>query len=168
MKSRGFTFIEVLISIGIIAVLLVTVVSLYFALAHARMKQQVIAEVEEQGQTAMTLLLNTVRNAHSVTSPTPGTSANSLTLVTYATSTTPTVFSVSASTLFIVEDNGLAIALTSPHVVLSNLTFQNLSNTNTLGSLRVQFTLSYASSTRQDSNYSTVFYGAATVRRVTR
>ena len=165
-SERGFTFFELLIYLATVSVLMLMVIDLYFALAHARAKQQSVAEVEEQGQSALSSMLATVRNAHSITLPIAAQSGSSLTLVTYATSTNPTIFSQSGNALQISE-NGSTAALTNSQAVVSNLTFRNVSATNSLGSVEIQFTLSHASTTRADSVYSATFYGSATIRRIT-
>jgi len=165
--TRGFTLIEVVIYTAIAVVLLALVMTLYGALQSARIKEQAIAEVEMEGDTAMTLITQTVRNAKLVNAPATSTSASSLSLITYLSSTTPTVFDLSSSTLRIKEGTGAATALTNSQVVVSNLSFQNLSWPGTSGSIKIQFTLDYASTTGQsNTTYGKTFYGSATLLRL--
>ncbi|HEV7449316.1 MAG TPA: prepilin-type N-terminal cleavage/methylation domain-containing protein [Candidatus Paceibacterota bacterium] len=169
MKSytRGFTLVEVIIYIAVAAVLLALVMTFYGALQSARIKEQAINEVETQGAVAMTLMTQTVRNAKLITAPATSTSASSLSLTTYLSSTTPTVFDLSSSALRIKEGVGTVIALTNSQVVVSNLSFQNLSWTSTSGSIKIQFTIDYASTTKQSNTiYGKTFYGSATIRRL--
>ena len=108
-----------------------------------------------------------VRNAQAIISPATSTSGTSLTILTYASTTSPTVFDVSSSTLRISEGAGSPVALTNTQVSISNLQFQNLSLSGTSGSVKIQFTISSASTTGQfDTTYSKTFYGSATVRRL--
>lgn len=164
-RSTGFSFIELLVYIAISSMLFVIIISLYFALAQARLRQQSIAEVETQGLTAMNLLLQTIRNTHSINSPVLGTSAASLTLNPYATTTKPTVFDLASSTLRISESGTAPVTLTSAQVLISNLTFQNTGRPGTLGSVKIVFTVAHATSSKYGSQYSKTFYGSATVRR---
>ncbi len=167
MHKKGFTFIELLVYIAIITVLLTMIISLYFALARSRQKQQSTMEVEQQGYAAMSILTQTIRNAQTVSTPSPTASSSSLALVTYTASTSPTVFRLTASSLEITEGSSTPVWLTSPQVVVSNLLFLNLAASTTEGSVRIQFTISHATtSDRYDTNYSTTFYGTATVRNI--
>ncbi len=167
MYKRGATLVELLLYIAIITMLLAMVVSLYFAIAHARMKQQTISEVEVQGLLVINSMTQAIRNALSVTLPATSTTASSLSLVTYTSSTTPTLFATASSTLSITEGSSTSTALTSSQVVISNLTFQNLSASGTLGSIKIQFTMAHATTSGSyDSSYSATFYGAASVHRI--
>jgi prepilin-type N-terminal cleavage/methylation domain-containing protein len=166
-KNRGFSLLEVIISLGIAVVLLSLIITLYSALQSAQLKQQAIAEVEGQGLSDLTLIAQTVRNAQSVTVPATSTSAVSLSLTTYLASTTPTVFDMSAGVLRIKEGLAALVPLTNSQVVVSSLTFQNLSRALTSGTVKFQFTLTYASTTKQfDTIYAKTFYGSATIRRL--
>lgn len=163
-RKRGFTFIELLIYVAVVGVLLAMVISLFFALARARAREQSVAEVEQQGYAAMTLMTQTIRNAQGIGSPSPGATSSSLSVSTYTAATSPTIFSLASSTLYITEGSSMPIALTDAQVVISNLTFQNLAASSTNGSVKIQFTVSHASSSRYETGYSAVFYGSASVR----
>lgn len=164
---KGFTLVELVIAMAIGTVLLVLIVSLYFSIENARAKQQGIAEVETQGTESMSVITQAIRNAKFITTPATTTSATSLSLTTYTASTTPTLFTLASSTLLVTEGTNTATPLTAPQVILTGLSFQNLSPAGTSGSVKVQFTLSYASTTSQyKTSYSKTFYGSATVRRL--
>jgi len=165
--NRGFSIVEVLVYLLIASVLLSMVLALYFGLAHARMRQQSVAEVETQGLLLMHTILQSVRNAHSITAPAAASSASALTLDPYATSTKPLVFTISNGVVYASEGVSAPVALTNSQIVVSGLTFQNVSRPGTKGSLKVQFTASHASTTRYSSQYEKTFYGSGTVRRLT-
>ncbi len=165
LTRRGFTFIELLLYVAIVALLLVMVINLFFGLGHARMKQQTVAEVEQQGYAAVAQMTQAIRNAKTVSSPTASTASSSLTLSTYTATTSPTTFDLASSSLRVTEGTSTSVYLTSPQVVVTNLSFTNLTASTTEGSVRIQFTISHAtSSSRYDSNYSTTFYATASVR----
>lgn len=165
--KKGFTLIELMLYVAIVSVLLSTVVGLYMALAQSRTKMQAVSEVEMQGYHAMAQVTAAIRGGQSISSPTPGNASGSLTLVTGATSTNPTIIDVMSSTLRIKEGTSNPIALTNSRVQVSNLVFENFTNPGTEGSIFVYFTLSNVNLTgRYDSTYSAIFYGAATIRRI--
>ena len=166
-KQNGFTLIETVIYVGIATILLSLIVSLYYDMQSARLKQQSIAEVEGQGLATLTLMTQTIRNAQVITVPATSTSATSLSVTTYLASTTPTIFDVSAGVLRVKEGAGAVVPLTSTQVYVSALTFQNLSRPLTSGTVKFQFTLQHATTTQQfDSTYAKTFYGSATLGRL--
>lgn len=162
--TAGFTLIELVLYVAISATLLGVVMSLYFTLARTQARQQSIAEVEQQGAAALSLLLQTTRNAQFVVSPTPGTASTTLILTTYAAAMNPTVFFVASSTLYVTEGSSTPVALTNSQVVISQLSFLNVAASTTDGSIKVQFMLSYASTTHYETNYASFFTSSATVR----
>jgi Tfp pilus assembly protein PilW len=166
-QNRAFTLIETVVYMAIAAVIFAMVTSLYYALESARLKETAIAEVEEQGDQALALITQDVRDAQAITAPATSTSATFLTILAYAATTSPTVFDAASSTLRIKEGAASPVALTNTQVIVSNLSFQNLSLSGTSGSVKIQFTISAASTTKQfDTTYSKTFYGSATLRRL--
>lgn len=165
MKQKGFTLVELLLYLGLAAVLLL-VISVFLAmLLQSRVKNQTVAEVEGQGAMVMNLITQTIRNAEGINSPAAGASAASLSLDAAGVSNDPTVFDLSSGTLRIQEGAAAPVALTSSQVTASSLSFQNLSRAGTPGTVRVQFTLSYINpSGRNQYNYSKTFYASASLR----
>src|SRR3989339_367275 len=102
-KNNGFTLVEVLLYVMILSAMTLTISVLLFLVFQARVKGQTIAEVEQNGQRVMQIVAQTIRNADSITSPTIGTSAKSLTLVVPTSTKNPTIFSLSGSTIQIKE-----------------------------------------------------------------
>ncbi len=140
---RGFTLIELLLYVTLSSAILFVVIAFLSQLLQSRIKNQVMAEVDQQGVQVMQLMTQTIRNAQSITAPTPGISAASLTIATSVTSTTPTVFDLSASAIRITEGASSSIPLTNGRIAATGLTFQNLSRLGTPGVVRIQFTLVY-------------------------
>lgn len=162
---RGFTLIELLLYVGIAGVVILSVSVLLSLVLSTRVKSQAIAEVEQQGTQVLQIFGQTARNASSVTSPTIGTSASSLTIVVPTSSLSPTVFDLSTGAIRIKEGATSDIVLTNTRVTASNLTFSNLSRSGTPGTVRIQFTLTHINpENRQEYNFSKTFYGSATLR----
>src|SRR5688572_14415952 len=97
MKHRnhqaGYTLIELLLYITILGSLLGGISMYFVSSTTARVKSQTIAEVDRQGALAMETILQTIRNADSITSPTAGNTGTSLTLAVPTGALSPTIFS---------------------------------------------------------------------------
>src|SRR3989338_405637 len=99
----GFTLVELLLYVSITAIILLATSGFLFMLLEARIKNQTIAEVEQQGLQVMQLITQTARNAEAVTSPAVGTSASSLTLDVVTVVSDPTVFDLASGVIRITE-----------------------------------------------------------------
>lgn len=140
--QRGYTLIELLLYVGIVGTLLVGMSTFFATVAEARIKNQTISEVDQQGTAVMQYLSQTIRNATSITSPAAGASGASLTLVVPTGALSPTVFSLSSSVLRVQEGAGATVALTGGKVQITNLTFTNLTRSGTSGVVQISMTLS--------------------------
>jgi len=140
--QSGFTLIELLLYVAIVSFLLVSVVSFYGLVVDSRIKNQSIAEVNVQGQQAMDIISQTIRNASSITAPATGSSGTSATIVVPTGSLSPTTFSLNGSVLQITQGANSPVALTSSRVLISSLAFTNLSRSGTNGIIRVSFAVS--------------------------
>jgi type II secretory pathway pseudopilin PulG len=164
IKQSGYTLIELLLYVVIIGTLLTSITYFFGMTVTARVKNQSIAEVNDQGTAIMDYVLQTIRNADSITSPTIGTSGTSLTLVVPTGSLSPTVFNLSSTTLQVTEGTGAALALTSSDVQVTSLTFKNLSQSGTNGNIQVSFTLSRTNlDNRNEYDYQKTFTSSAEV-----
>jgi len=156
--SKGFTLIELLLYIGIVGAVVLSAVGFLSLVMQSRVKNQTIAEVEQQGIQVMQIITQTSRNAGSINSPTQGQTA-------YSLSVDSTVFDLLAGTVRITQGIGSPVSLTNSQVIASDLTFENLSRTGTAGTIRIQFTLTRVNPAGgSEHNYSKTFYGSATLR----
>lgn len=164
-KKRGFTLIELILYVALVSLLLVALSGVVGMVLSARVKGQSIAEVEQQGLQAMHRITDTLRNAQGVTSPGAGASASSVTVDVLTIANDPTIFNLSSGILQMQEGTTPAVALTNSRVVVSSLTFQNLSQPSTPGSVRIQFTVTYNNNTgRAEYAVSKTFVGTASLR----
>jgi len=142
--NKGFTLIELLLYVSIVGAMILSVSSFLPLLMESRVKNQTIAEVEQQGIQVMQIVTQAGRNANSID---------------FTTS-----FDLSQGVI-IMNDGSGPVALTNSRVVASNLAFQNLSRTDTPGTIRIQFTLTHINpSERNEYDFSKTFYGSATLR----
>lgn len=164
--QNGFTLIELLLYISIASIMLLVISVFLSTLLESRVKNQTIAEVEQQGLQVMQIITQTARNAEAITSPALGASTPSLTLDVIAVVSDPAIFDLASGVIRIKEGAGSATALTNSRVTASALTFQNLSRASTPGTVRIQFTLTHSNpSGRNEYNFSKTFTGSATLRQ---
>lgn len=157
--------IELLLYAGLSSVLLISVSVFMSALLESRVKNQTIAEVEQQGLQAMQIITQTIRNAESINNaPSQGSLRQFLSLNTYSEALNPTVFDLSDGVIRVAEGAESAATLTNSRVIASEFAFQIFSRGNTPGAIRVQFALSYANNFgRNEYNYSKTFIGSASL-----
>ncbi len=164
LHQKGFTLIELLLYIVMVAVLLTSVTAFFGITIEARIKNQSINEVEDQGAAAMEYITQTIRNATSITVPTAGNTAASLTLVVPTASLSPTIFSLSGTTLQVQEGVGAPVVLNNNDVQVSGLTFKNLAASGTTGTIQVNFTVKRVNAQgRNEYDYQKTFTSSAEV-----
>lgn len=153
--------------VAICSALLLSLSAMFSYLLSSRVKSQAITEVNQQGFFVMHLLTSTIRNAKSVDTPSMGSGASALSVTTQSPLVSPTLFSVSSSTLFIREASGASIPLTSSRISVSSVLFENVSSASSTDKIiRIRYTLSYRSgSPRQEYAYVKTFTGSATLRQ---
>lgn len=165
-SDRGFTLIELLLYVAALSMFIFTIGSLYFLILQSRVKNQVIAEVEQQGIQVIQLITQTIRNATLINSPTQSFSASSVSVNVVDGTKTPTVFDVSAGSVRITEGANPPVSLTSSQIVATSLNVQNLSQTGTPNTVRIILSLNYSNPTdRGEYSYNKTFYASATLRK---
>ena len=164
-EVRGFSLIELLLYVATLSIMLLSISVFLGTLLESRVKNQTIAEVEQQGLQAMQIITQTVRNAASIVGPATSTTSSTLTLATYAATTTPTVFNLAESVMQIIESTTPPVALTNNRILVSDLLFSNFSRTSTPGVVQIQFTIQHVTSTgKSEYTFSKTFYGSAALR----
>jgi Tfp pilus assembly protein PilW len=157
----GFTLPELLIYIGISAILLVALANFFALLLSAQARDRNVADVQEEGTASMEIMTQTIRNATGIVSPATGTTASGLTLA----GTTSTAFNVAGGVLEIIEASNAPIPLTSPRLFASGVSFSNLSASGTNGIIRIMFTLGHIKSGATSTvDYSQTFIDSAALR----
>lgn len=163
--QTGFTLIELLLYIVLVGTLLSAVTGFFLTTIEARVKNQSITEVNEQGHFAMEQLTSVVRNATTVTSPAVGASSAGFTATVPTASLSPTIVSVAGGVLQIKEGAAAAIALTSSKVQVTSLSVTNLTRSGTTGIVQVSFTLARINTTgRNEYDYQRTFTTSVGVR----
>lgn len=165
-SQHGMSLIETVLYVALFSILIFSLSAFLVQLVYqTQIKQRSISEVEQQGQRVMRLITQAARNSTAIVTPTFGSTGASLSVGVPDATNSPTLFSVSNGTIQITEGAVDAIDLTSSRVTASGFTIQNVSSSGTAGSVRIQFTLDYNStSARNEYQYTKTFYGTATLR----
>lgn len=162
----GFTLIEFLLYIAISGSVLLLAASFLGTSLEARVKNQSITEVDQQGYLVLETITRTIRNAESVSVPSIGGNGPVLTLVVTPGGDSPTTYSLDAGVVRVVKGAAAPVALTNSIVAVSDLHFENLSYTGTPGIVRVTFTVMRVNFVgRQEYVYEKTFVGSASLRQ---
>lgn len=164
-RLEGFSLIELILYIGITSTVLMAISLLLFQTFGSRARQQVISEVDQQGAQVMRLVTQALRNAETINAPLLGASAAALSIHMLNPSIDPTVVDLSSGIIRMTEGAGAVTALTNSRVTATNLQFQNLSLSNTPGTVRLSFTLTYVNpGGRAEYAYTKTFVASASLR----
>ncbi len=163
-NTKAFTLIELVLYLAMISGIMLTISYSLATLLEARIKNQAIAEVNQQGQQVLQIITQISRNSIAIRLPVPQSSSNAMTL-TVPNPNDPTIFTLVSNAIMISEGGGTQIPLTNGRVVVSDLSFRNLTRTNTPGTVKIQFTLTHLNpENRSEYAFSKTFYGTATLR----
>jgi len=164
-RSKGFTLIELLLYVSLSGIIIFSASAFMASLLASRVKNQTIAEVDQNGAQVMQIITQAVRNATAINSPSSGTSASTLSLNTTVPANNPTIFDLSGGAIRMTEGASAAVSLTSSRVSASVLNFQNLTAASTAGTIRISFVLTHLNgSGRNEYDYSKTFTGSASRR----
>jgi prepilin-type N-terminal cleavage/methylation domain-containing protein len=164
-KKNGFTLVELLVYIGILAIVITSVVSTMFFVISTREKAKTINEIESQGALVMQLITQSIRNSEGVNSPEVGNNNNTISLSVSEQQDSPTVFDINNGVLRVKKGSQTEVDLTSSRVIASNLDFYNVSRTDTENIIKVEFQLEYNNQGPAfQFDYSKTFYGSASLR----
>lgn len=141
--NRGFTLIELIIYIGIVAVVLLVAFNFGFEIIYGNIKSQAFREVQQNSRLAMEKISRSILDADEINNPTPGNSSSSLSLVMQDLSLSPTVIEVVNEKLRITQGASGPYELTNDRVKVTSLQFTNVSYTGTPGTIRVQMTIKH-------------------------
>ncbi|EKE15718.1 MAG: hypothetical protein ACD_11C00108G0012 [uncultured bacterium] len=164
-NKKGFTLVEMLLYVAITGVIIFSISIFLSIVLEARVRNRTMAEVEQEGMRVMQIISQVIRNSNVINSPTIGTSAASISLGVVDGAKNPTLFDFSSGVVRMKEGASAYVSLTTSRLVVSNLTFTNLSRVSTPGTIRIQFTLTHTKTdSRDEYDYTRTFYGSASLR----
>jgi len=141
MKNLGFTLIEFLIYIAILAVILIFTTGFLWDIILGNIKETSWQEVQQNSRFALTKISQEIKKATGVNSPLPGNSGSSLSLVMADPDLNPTVFDIVDGKLRITKGINGPYEITSGQVIVTNLNFINLSYEDTPGTIQIEMTI---------------------------
>lgn len=164
-NNKGFTLVEMLIYIGIFSVFIVTINIFFNMISSYRNRGEMIMEVNDQGSLTVRTITRSIRNAKSISIPISGSSGSSLTLETYDPLTNPTIFSLTENGVLQIKEGGEESEfLLNDKVIIENLIFSNIGSVGGSGAIEFSFRLKNRSSIKKSENFSSDFYGTASIR----
>lgn len=160
--TKGFTLIEVLLSLTIFSILISGSSFLLLESLQIRASVESVAEIDFQGTQILHVITEQIRNADSISSPLPGTNSSSLTL---SNNLQNSIFTLFGTSLIMAEGFGPFAALNSSRVAVENITFENRSRPGTPGTIRISLTLShYNPENRTEFDVTKTFVTSASIR----
>lgn len=139
----GFTLIEFLIYLLIFALISTSMIVFFWQIFFGSIKENSYLEVQQNGYFAIMKMGQEIKKARGIIFPSPGSTADSLSLEMANPSFNPTVFDLSQGMLRIIQGQNPPIFLTADRVIVSNLSFTNLSYPNTPGTVRVEIEIEH-------------------------
>lgn len=143
-STRGFTLIETMLYIVIVAMVLSTLSFFLLQILGTREKTRSISEVVASAELIQARLSEAIRHASAIRTleSTFGTDPGILSLTMVDGARSPTVFSLTANDgqFQISEAGAPAVTVTPQAVRISNLVFTNLTTPTDTGIIQVQFT----------------------------
>jgi prepilin-type N-terminal cleavage/methylation domain-containing protein len=166
MKKNGFTLIEFIIYIGIVAIILVVAGGVSLNVLLGRAKLTAIEEVSQNARFVSERIASTVRNASAINSPATTTTASLLSLKTADANSNPTLFDLSSNAVVMQEGSVATSTLTSSDVEVTSLQFTTITKTGAPGTIRMVMTIK---STNPDNlaefDFEETFYTTANIRK---
>lgn len=144
--------------------ILIGVTVMYGEIITARERQAIRKDVQQNGAQAMAIILRSIRNAETVTTPGESDNDDRLRLAEESVDGDRSEFYIEDEVLIEEEDND-PFELTSDRVAVSDLLVENLSRSDTPGNVRVTFTVRSNNVNAQEQyQFERVFRATASVR----
>jgi len=145
IPTAGFSLLEVLVSVSIFSIILLTIISFIFLIGYYNSKTKAERETWENGQRVLEQVINEIRRAKGIYTPT--TTQNQLSLETTKYLPQDEVgtfidFFVCGSALCVKKESQNPVALTSESVQISNLSFVQIAN-GLFPSVQITLTVGY-------------------------
>ncbi len=155
----GSSLLETLLFLCIVAIMSTTMIAVFIASQDARVRQQSIAALEQQGAEVLQQITRRIRRSEAVITPLPTKSGAILALQSGLNSEQPTLFTVSGGNLMMIEKVDKSYVLL-PSIKMTGALFTHV----TTGSLVVSFDLSTTFPTpKKTAPYKRHFEGSVTI-----
>ncbi len=163
--NTGFTLIEILLYVSLFVIIVLGSVAFIHTMIETNIKTKTILEAENQADRAMSIITQQIRNSRSVISPNNQTISDTLVLEGQESATSTIIFSNIDNSIVIEEETGATTTLTSNKIIISDLNFKNLGNTNNKASIKISFKVKTQDpNERQEYNYEKTYERTASIR----
>jgi len=137
----GMSLIELVMFMAFFAVCAGILINVLMSTNEQRVRQQMIAGVEQEGMQIMQMLTRRVRRAERITYPPRGETGSVLSIQVALQPQDPTVIALETGAIRVAEKNTVR-SLSSEGLTITDLEFQNTSATSGNHSVRILFTAS--------------------------
>jgi len=163
---KGFSLVEVLVSIAILGIIAVSAASLLTGVMRSERRNGAISRVEIEANYALYQITQSVRNATAVTVPSLAASGTSLTVaVAMIPAQNPTIVARSGTQVTLKRGTAAALPLTTDMVQVTGLTFTNVTANTTKGAVRIALTVANTNpSGAPELAYTKTYYTTVTLR----
>lgn len=158
MNKRGFTIVEILISLGIFSTILLSVISFVLWMNYYSAKTKADRETAENARRMMDIMTYEIKNAKSIYTPTTAFSQLSLETSKYLPEDEIAAFIdffLCGSDLCLKKESQDPIVLNSGSVEVSSLSFSQILNGNRT-SIQINLTVNYKNQNNASGNYASV------------
>lgn len=156
---RGATLVELILFMAIVAAVGISMLPLLFSATEDRLLQQTVSAVEQNGVQILQTIGYHVRHAERIVAPDRQEAGTLLTLQTSSGMTNPTIIGLSSGALVLIQ-RAIRQDISSSQVAVESFWVQNISTSNSRGSLLIRFTLSRTIRLQAPRRYSQTFEGA--------
>ena len=136
--QKGFTLVELLIYMGLLAILLVILTEILVSILNVKLESEATSSVEQDGRYILSRLAYDINRADSITTPVnPGDTGDTLEIIIDGVSNS---YSESGNDLQLTNGSGTN-NLNSSETSISDLILQRLGNAGGKNSIKLQFTV---------------------------
>ena len=165
INTKGFSLLETLLYLSLLTILTGGLLSFMFTMVQTNIKVKTISTVDNEADHALKLMTQYIRNAQLVNMPVVNGGSDTLSLNVFDTPNSPAVFSLVDGAIVLSEGGNGVVALTSPALKITNLSFVNLATPNSKSSIKISFKAnSQTTSVKQEYNYGKTYEAIASLR----
>ncbi len=135
--KKGFTLVELLLHMALLAILLITLTDIFVSILDVRLESDATSAVEQDGRLVLARLAYDINRADAIANPALGASSNSLGLTISGVSYT---YAIVSSNLQLTNNLGTN-NLNGSETTIPSITFQRIGNVGGKHTIKINFTI---------------------------